>query len=62
VSHNTGVVTVYDQIYAVGGDDGTTNLQTVEIYHPQTDKWTRLPIDMPICRSYAGIAVMNKLL
>ena len=55
-----GVVPLGDQIYTVGGDDGTTNLQSVEIFQPAGDKWSRLPIDMPIARSYAGIAVVNK--
>ena len=28
------------RLYAVGGYDGLSNLNTVEMYNPQEDKWT----------------------
>lgn len=32
-------VTCDKQIYAVGGFDGNSHLNTVEMYHPERDKW-----------------------
>ena len=32
-------VTSDKQIYAVGGFDGTSHLSTVEMFHPDREKW-----------------------
>ena len=35
-----GVAALNGYLYAVGGNDGTTSLLTVERYNPHTNKWT----------------------
>lgn len=47
-------------LYVVGGDDGSSNLASVEVYSPRTDTWTTLPTCMSIGRSYAGVAIIDK--
>ena len=56
----TGVVALNSFLYVVGGDDGTSNLASVEVYNPKTDVWTLLPAHMGIGRSYAGVAIIDK--
>lgn len=56
----TGVITHDGLLYVVGGDDGTTNLSSVEIYNPTNNTWSMLSACMGIGRSYAGIAVINR--
>ena len=56
----SGVVSLNGNLYSVGGDDGTSNLASVEVYAPQDDSWSMLPSCMNIGRSYAGVAVVNK--
>ena len=41
-----GVVTHDGLMYVVGGDDGTSNLSSVEMYNPKTDTWTLLKVIM----------------
>ncbi len=50
----SGVCTVNNLLYVIGGDDGSCNLASVEFYNPNTDKWTLLPTCMSTGRSYAG--------
>ena len=47
-------------MYVVGGDDGTSNLPSVEMYNPKTDTWTLLKAAMAIGRSYTGVCVIEK--
>lgn len=56
----SGVVTLNGLLYSVGGDDGSSNLVSVEVYNPKTDSWSMLPSCMAIGRSYAGVAIINK--
>ena len=51
---NAGVAAVNGMIYVVGGDDGTTNLNTVEFYNPQTDTWQWLESTMEVERRSGG--------
>ena len=44
----------------IGGDDGSSNLQSVEAYSPKTDSWTVLPASMSLGRSYTGVSVIDK--
>ncbi|VDO40195.1 unnamed protein product [Onchocerca flexuosa] len=37
--YNVGLAVVNDQLYAVGGFDGTTYLKTVEVYDRETNQW-----------------------
>lgn len=57
---NAGVVAWGGCLYVVGGDDGNSNLASVEVYHPESDTWRILPASMTIGRSYAGIAMIDK--
>ena len=57
-----GVASVNGLLYVVGGDDGSCNLVSVEYYNPRTDSWTLLPTTMSTGRSYAGVAVIDKLI
>ena len=36
-------------MYVVGGDDGTSNLSSVEMYNPKTDTWTLLKVMSAVC-------------
>ena len=59
---NAGVAAVNGMIYVVGGDDGTTNLNTVEFYNPQTDTWQWLESTMEVERRSGGpFFHLNKL-
>lgn len=55
-----GVVALKGQLYVVGGDDGSSNLASVEVYNPKTNTWTMLPSCMSIGRSYAGVVIIDK--
>ncbi|KAL4714324.1 hypothetical protein ACJJTC_009676 [Scirpophaga incertulas] len=56
---NAAVVAHRGRLYVVGGDDGTTNLDTVEVFDPATETWSILPERMSVGRSYAGVAVLD---
>ena len=55
-----GVVALNGLLYVVGGDDGTSNLASVEVYNPKTNSWSLLPTCMSIGRSYAGVVIIDK--
>jgi len=57
---NAGVVAHDGLLYVVGGDDGTSNLASVEVYCPDSDSWRILPALMTIGRSYAGVCMIDK--
>ena len=48
-------------IYAVGGYDGSTHLNTVECFDPVRNSWTPVA-NMTSRRSSAGVAVINNKL
>nr|XP_042699365.1 kelch-like protein 5 isoform X2 [Chrysemys picta bellii] len=50
-----GVCLLGDKLYAVGGYDGQTYLNTVESYDPQTNEWTQVA---PLCLGRAGACVV----
>lgn len=56
----SGVVTNDGLLYVIGGDDGSSNLGSVECYDVKSNKWTLLPSCMMTGRSYAGVAVIDK--
>ncbi|XP_053110040.1 kelch-like protein 5 isoform X3 [Hemicordylus capensis] len=51
-----GVCLLGDRLYAVGGYDGQTYLNTVESYDPQTNEWTQVA---PLCLGRAGACVVT---
>lgn len=57
---NVGVVALEGLLYVVGGDDGASNLASIEIYNPNTNTWSMLTTSMNIGRSYAGVVVIDK--
>lgn len=56
---NAGVVAHEGRLYVVGGDDGTCNLASVEVYDPAKNEWTMLNSFMQQGRSYAGVAIVD---
>ena len=55
-----GVVAHDNYLWVIGGDDGSSNLGSVEFYNPKLDVWTLLLSSMMTGRSYAGVAVIDK--
>ena len=55
-----GVVAQNGLLYVIGGDDGSSNLGSVEYYSPRSDTWTMLQHCMTTGRSYAGVCVIDK--
>ena len=55
-----GVVSNNGKLFVIGGDDGSSNLSSVEFYNPKTDTWTILSSSMTTGRSYAGVCVIDK--
>ena len=49
-----------NKLYVVGGDDGSSNLGSVEVYDPASNKWTLLQSSMMTGRSYAGVTVIER--
>lgn len=45
-------------VYAVGGIDGPSYLNTVEAYDPRNDQWEDV-VPMTRCRAAAGVAVLH---
>lgn len=56
----SGVVANGNKLYVVGGDDGSSNLGSVEVYDPASNKWTLLMSSMMTGRSYAGVTVIER--
>lgn len=52
-----GVAVLNGCIYAVGGFDGSTGLNTAEMYDPQTGKWRQIGA-MSTRRSSVGVGVL----
>ena len=55
-----GVVAHNGLLFVIGGDDGSSNLGSVEYYSPKSDTWTMLTNCMTTGRSYAGVCVIDK--
>ena len=49
-----GVAVLSNQIYAIGGYDGLTNLSSVEVYCPDSEDWKPAP---SLTRHQGGVAV-----
>lgn len=47
-------------LYVVGGDDGSSNLGSVECFDPKSNTWTLLSSSMMTGRSYAGVTVIDR--
>ena len=55
-----GVATHEGLLYVIGGYDGATHLNSVEVYNPITNSWLMLPSSMAFPRSYFGTAIVNR--
>lgn len=52
------VVEIDQHLYALGGNDGSSSLNSVEMYDPQGNKWTMV-LSMVTRRSSVGAAVLD---
>ena len=55
------VAVVHGILYAVGGNDGSSSLNSVEKYEPKSNKWTTVE-SMSTRRSSVGVVVADVLL
>lgn len=55
------VAVLGDYLYAIGGSDGQTPLNTVERYDPRQNKWSQIS-PMSTRRKHLGCAVFNNLI
>ena len=55
-----GAVAVDGNIYVVGGDDGSCNLSSVEMFDPAANAWYMLSGSLQIGRSYAAITAIER--
>lgn len=53
-----GLAVIGDEVYAVGGFNGSLRVRTVDIYNPASDTWT-VTCSMEARRSTLGVAVLN---
>lgn len=42
------------RLYAIGGYDGVSNLNSVEVYDPEKDEWR---FEAPMCAHVGGVGV-----
>lgn len=62
IRRSTHDVAVIDSIlFAVGGNDGSSSLNSIEKYDPETNKWTSV-VSMSTRRSSVGVTVAHVLL
>lgn len=47
------IAVLNDNVYAIGGSNGTTELDTVEMLEPNSEKWAKV-IRLPLARSNSG--------
>lgn len=50
-----GVCLLGDRLYAVGGYDGQTYLNTMEAYDPQTNEWTQVIIKFVLLEFFLSV-------
>ena len=55
---SVGVGVLDGLLYAVGGYNGQTTVNTVERYNPRTEEWTMIS-EMTTARSMLGVASLN---
>ena len=54
-----GVAVLDNLLYAVGGHDGSSYLNSVERYDPKTNQWSSDVAPTSTCRTSVGVAVLN---
>ncbi len=57
-----GVVMLGGLLYAIGGHDGSSYLNSVERYDPSADQWCSSVTPTPSCRTSIGVGVLNGLI
>jgi len=58
LSSALGAVALKGRVYICGGFDGSSSLNSVEMYDPETDEWTMLS-SMERHRSASGVVVLD---
>lgn len=51
-----GLCTMGGYLFAVGGHDGKSYLNSAEMYYPEEDRWEMIA-SMKVCRAGAGVVV-----
>lgn len=54
-----GVAVLFELLYAVGGHDGQSYLNSIERYDPQTNQWSCDVAPTTSCRTSVGVAVLG---
>ncbi|CAF4508483.1 unnamed protein product, partial [Rotaria magnacalcarata] len=54
-----GVAVLNNLLYAVGGHDGVSYLNSVEKFDPQTNQWNHDIAPTSSCRTSVGVAVLD---
>ena len=54
-----GVAVLDDLLYAVGGHDGSSYLNSVERYDPKVNQWSSAVSPTSTCRTSVGVAVLD---
>ena len=54
-----GIAVLDNFIYAVGGHDGASYLNSIERYDHMTDYWASNIAPTSVCRTSVGVAVLN---
>ena len=57
-----GVAVLDNFLYAIGGHDGSSYLNSVECYDPKTNQWSSNVAPTPSCRTSIGVGVLNGLI
>ena len=57
-----GVAMLGDFLYAIGGHDGSSYLNSVERYDPKTNQWSSSVAAAPTCRTSIGVGVVNDII
>ena len=57
-----GVTVLGDFLYAIGGHDGTSYLNSIERYDPKTNQWSSNIAPINTCRTSVGVAVLDNFI
>lgn len=55
------IAVLNDKVYALGGSNGTTELESVEMLDLSIGKWVVMP-PLPLARSNSGVCTLNNLI
>lgn len=55
------IAVIDDKVYAIGGSNGTTELDSVEMLDMSGSKWVKMP-KMPLAKSHVGVCALDQLI